>query len=249
MLPKGYMSEIKKYQRLTLGETEQFFIRMFAEEPLTTWEIAAYIKTMKVKHLAYKNVHDRVKRLLELGLIKEHQIMPRRAIKYRLTSRGLFERLMLDNFIFPLNYELYKDNIIMHTLLYQYFEPVTISKFGKVMTNLVTTYLTDCCNSILRTLEFFNDKDKDFGGDRHEQFLCDAIEGDIKNRIENLVAYTVKVAAAPRNPSPELPVDWYDERGISKQLCIEDLINDNKFMETLHRIKQNFDRGYKKFIT
>jgi hypothetical protein len=237
MLPIGFMSEVKKYQRIAIGGTEGYFIRIFAIQPSTAWKIYAHMK--KVKPMAYKNVHNRIKRLQDLGLIEVQEVMPRRAIKYRLTSRGLFERLMLHSTIFPLSLEFFKNNIILETILYQYFEPKTISKFESKASEFLTYYLNDCCESILGSLEFYNDDAKEF--DHKEESMAELLEENISTQVENFVSKIVKLSASfvSDGNGGLKPIDWFP---------IDQLAKDKKFLNRVERIKDHFDRGYKKFV-
>lgn len=111
--------------------------------------------------MSYKNVHKRVKRLETLGLIE--QIPERRSkereIKYKLTSRGLFEELLdfpwpdfsqkdpTDNVVvLPL---VYKDDIILQTILYQYFDLETVKKIMEIFGDLFFNgFIMNCCEGI-----------------------------------------------------------------------------------------------------
>lgn len=114
------MSEIKDYKPISpeLGNVELHFLRLFSRtDGLSAYDIFGDLKGRKP--MAYNNVHKRVKRLRELGLIDYKPISEvkkkfrRNAIYYRLTSRGLFERLLTINLESLAYLYLNKDNIIL----------------------------------------------------------------------------------------------------------------------------------------
>ena len=149
LLQKGFISEVINYQRITLGEREQYFILLFGQRSFSAYELFSFLKNRTGSPMAYKNVHNRIKRLVALGLLEQQEgDFKRNAIKYKLTSRGLFENLSMVNIPHPYVWVDYRDNIIMQTLLFQYFEVATIIKINQAgylpASNLVARYLRKC---------------------------------------------------------------------------------------------------------
>jgi hypothetical protein len=98
-------------------------------------------------------LHTRVKRLKELGLIEFEKETDRNAKHYKLTTKGLLH--IVSNYThYDSNLFIkYKDNIILQTLLYPYFEYETIKLEYERIQNcdssglnlLVSQYLRECC--------------------------------------------------------------------------------------------------------
>jgi len=79
---------IKEYHKMVnLGITEDTFLYLFSLRPYSTYDI---MKKLPQK-MAYKNVHTRVRRLKELGLIDfyANKYDGRAAILYQITESGL----------------------------------------------------------------------------------------------------------------------------------------------------------------
>ena len=144
-----FMSEIANYQKIYLDETEQIFIFLFAMRTFSASELFSQLRNQK--KLSYKNVFTTIQRLVELGLLEAVEgRFKRTAIKYKLTTRGLFERLALNGLfaIHPIIWYNYRENIILQTVLYRFFETRTIWNFRKAgysaVSILVSDYLRKC---------------------------------------------------------------------------------------------------------
>ena len=159
MLQKGFISEIENYSQLgsPLGEVESLFLLLYSahHKGLTAYDIFLYLQKQK-RPMGYPNVLKRVKRLQELRLIElvQGEFM-RKAKKYKVTTRGLFQSLLEHGFE-PRTLELYKDNIILNTILYQFFETTTIRKFVTLPRDVaLRDYIRSCCEKILKKLDKF----------------------------------------------------------------------------------------------
>jgi hypothetical protein len=232
MTANRFMSEIAKYRKLSLGGTEQLFLVLFALHTYSAYELWSYLKN--VKPMSYKNVHNKIKRLVVLGLIEEEKgNFKRNAIKYRLTSRGLFERLLLQSRVFhPTLWYNYKDNVILRTILYRYFETQTIWKFREpkytVMSALVTNYLRKCCEAILTNLEFSRETD---------------IDQLIRNELRDLLLKIISLSSIDKQEFDKIQ----SGEEMPRVFPYPTLRRDNKFMALLKEMKTDFDRGCKKF--
>lgn len=244
------MSEVMNYERITLGEREQFFILLFAQHSFSAYELCSYLKnkTRLMSPMAYKNVHERIKRLVALGLLEVQKgDFKRNAIKYKLTSRGLFENLSMANIAHAFVWLDYKDNVILQTLLFQYFEVPTIRKLRQagygVAADIVGRYLKKCCDSILLTLKQFRETEKKFS--EHETFkqqrmryLNANLDTAIRNELNDFVLTIVMATGGEQ------------ERGPGKELFpMSELRDDKKFMGILKEMKRDFDSGYAQFVT
>ena len=93
--------------------------------------------------MTYKNAHKTVIKLRDFGLIEEikEKHRYRKAIKYKATSRGLFQRFLIQqgNPVSLAVLKNYKDSIILHTILFKFFE---IRNYQRIQT-LLRTKLCD----------------------------------------------------------------------------------------------------------
>ena len=129
------MSEILKYNRVTLGSAERRFLNEMMGKKISVYSMWSILK--RSGHtMAYKNVHTRIKRLEKLNLIEkagEAEILE--AINYQLTTQGILyqvsrfvnidESLSWSDFL-----PYYSNNIIFETLVLPYFEEDTINHAG-----------------------------------------------------------------------------------------------------------------------
>lgn len=230
-----FMSEISNYHRLSLGETEKLFIIRFTVcSPYSAYD--AYTDMKKIKPMSYKNVHNKIRRLVALGLLQEEKgTFKRNAIKYKLTTRGLLERFLIGHpAVHPMVFELYQDNIILQTILYPYFEHSTIQKFADYHgLSYIMNYLTKCCDAILETVDSRR-KDKT---DLNDTTILWLVTREAINLIFNIVVLS------------NLVVKNADKPNITSLFPISALTSDKKFMGFLLGMKNEFDSGYKKFVS
>jgi hypothetical protein len=119
-------------------------------------------------------------------------------------------------------------DIILRTLLYRYFEPVTISKFKETASIAIANYLKKCCEAILQILKFSRESVEGF----REDIVDYQIERTILAEIKNFVLYIVVSSS-------------HEGR---KTFPITELTKDENFMLVVRKIKMEFDAGYKLFI-
>lgn len=234
-----FISEVKNYERITLGEVERRFLATFSVSSSVKNALSAYdifLRLKKRKPMAYNNVNTRVRRLHDLRLIQmvdKEGGYKRGAKKYRLTSRGLFEILMLEYNYRPAKISCltrYKDNVIMKTIVYEHFEDETIQNLRGDALWLITDYVGKCCASVLEILERYRINPERYGPKIDEYralVISDLINSEIKDFVTNIVT------------SSNLNEDLFP---------IKILAKDEKFMSILMRMKKDLEGGFKKFI-
>lgn len=254
MLKYGFMSEISTYERIILGDTEKQFLSLIAEGPKSAYQIFKRLKLMastKTRSMAYKNVHTRIKRLQELQLIERVKgNFKRKAIKYRLTSRGLFQRLLISPSLDWSFLNRYKDDIIIQTILFQYFEVETIRELSSLDVALLITssvgllvdYLRKCCEIILKKLERFRSM---ISGFRERVSAVTETEGVIDQFIEEMdksIRYEIKDFVFQI-----VTFSKYEQQ--NQDLIFSNLVlsKDKKFIGLVQEIKTDFDDGCKCF--
>ena len=266
MFQKGFMSEIRNYEKISLGETENLFINIFSVSNSKTkgktsysysaYEIFSILKKMG-KPMAYKNVHKRVRRLHILGLIEEVEKSGRNAINYELTTRGLFERLMIPLAVDITFLEHNKKNVILQNILYRYFEEQTIHEFGDASHHLAF-YLKNCCQAILtgvkslkpqlddldrRFLEWQQDLREDKLRPNFEELQKSYTEGMKDLIMEQIKNFILKIVSGAKYEYLER--DKHEPREYSTAFPTEILKNDDRFIPILLEMKNDFDFGCK----
>jgi hypothetical protein len=107
----------------------------------------------KKPSLAYKNVHRRIRRIHEAGLIEEITKQggyKHGAINYRLTSRGLmylFSELMTPKNIHEIMLK-YSQNTLFKFFVYGFFEKQTLTRSTPTLEFLLQDYIEEGCQKI-----------------------------------------------------------------------------------------------------
>jgi hypothetical protein len=260
MLSYGLISEIHNYKKLELGKTERIFLHIISMEPTSAYRISVGLRngfiwinegmlSTGINSMAYKNVHKRIKRLCDLGLIEQiHGNFKRKAKMYELAPRGLFERLLDDTPSPPDIVYLYRNYPIIETLIYQYFELETIKNFDLIALVELKRYLKKCCNEILNVLETYRYEEKFFEkwretdihiGENHNVFATH-LDETIKNEVKNFV---FKIVNMSKDEDPYRS-DQNDSNLFPRRL----LLQDKKFIHLLNEIKHDFDKGCKNYL-
>jgi hypothetical protein len=268
MLANGFISEVRNYERLGLGKTEKLFLRIISMEPTSAYRISVGLKRgapiisyskhgtilignsvlfTGIKSMAYKNVRKRISRLHSLGLIEQiHGNFKRNAKIYKLTPRGLFERLMDKDHDLPDIMGLYKNCPIIETLIYQYFELETIANFGEYPLIELRNYLTKCCEAILNTLDderYQIKRLKEWRGyiRPHQYDLFSfSLDETITNEAKNFVFKMVNMS---KDEDP-----YQSDPNYRNLFPRQSLLKDKKFIRLLQQIKKDFDSGCKNFL-
>jgi hypothetical protein len=153
------MSEVLKYERVTLGDTENRFLFEIMGDPKSAYSVYSILKG-RDRPMAYKNVYTRIKRLEELKLIEKiHGKFARRAINYGLTSQGLFYLLsQFATYTVRIDWakllDYYADSIILRTLVLPYFEIATLRFPDFNLWHSVLSYLRDCYLITLEGIDY-----------------------------------------------------------------------------------------------
>lgn len=258
MIEKAYMSEIKNYKRLPLGETDVFFLYLISRGEKSAYEILLSEKGIG-RTIAYKNVHEKVKRLESFGLIEQvKERFSRRAIKYRLTAYGLFQCILVSSdpvltnlkvLPYPeimLDERMKKESALLRITLYQYFSKETIEAFLKsfVWYDILQNYLRETCQEILRLLEGWEINPDTHGSERG--IVDSMIQDKVRNMIYQIVVTSKKnrIGLDPhRKPLDAGYTPYMSNKNILE--AIEVLSQDDKFLELLKVIREDFDEGCK----
>jgi hypothetical protein len=263
---KRYMSEVQNYKKITLGSTEELFLDLIAVRESSAYNIYSELnkgrgpkQKLEVddfvsshsqdRAMAYKNVHLRIKILCKLGLIEDTgEKQPRRAIKYRITTRGLFQCLLGYGIASPqvLLFS-YKDNIILQTLLYEFFEVETVKELMSIFgDHFFDDYLKKCCEQTLTVVvddvlsladhkknPEIEKKWPDYYPNIRLSHYGKHIDQVIKKELNNLY---FEILTLSTNPNYE---DKFPNSVISR---------DKKFLELLQNLEEMFHKGIKNLL-
>jgi hypothetical protein len=244
-----YFKEIPQYERIEkLHDIERssFFKIMNA------YQSGSYLKLRRHHESFNKDELNAIKRLQELNLIKvqdKQKSFLGRKIFYVLTSSGLF-------YIFSniLNYPpqlltKYQHDIILKTLLFQYFEVETIECSTARFYSVITQYLQECCRTTLQRLDVVKKSTK---GTSIPMNVKDTkiLESDLRWHAKVIafklaIMYSESSILQMANPddvaNDSATVTMYELESTMKMI----LSKDNKFMQLLEIVYTDFGDGYK----
>lgn len=140
---------MSKLEKISLGEAQRKFLYIIAKKPISAYDIHLQIK----KEIDIKNVRKTVTRLHKLKLIEIEGHYPRNAIRFRITSYGLFQ-LLCDRPMPISILEMYKNDIILQTILFDSFELETIKTWMSLRAPfLLMVYVRKCYQAILTSIQ------------------------------------------------------------------------------------------------
>jgi len=250
---------IKDFKDLGVTERETYYSFLILLGHNTAYKI--YSEVRKEKTISYKNVHERVKKLSDLKLISFKSYGQRGAKVYKLTSMGLFHVIksvpVLSDYLVE-----YKENVILQFLLFRFFEPETVRYFISPYAIIsLSNYLSLSCNELLKKMEEFQLSKR---SDKHES-LPEEIEHIVKKNIKSLI-HTILSSSSARKMKiimhnnktsydgttidlESLPGKLKGDPNYSYLFPRQSLKEDQKFITLLKEIKQEFDEGYKQFMS
>lgn len=246
-----YISEFLCVKRTRLDHADEYFLSHILRGYTSAYKLYSFLKAEDP--MAYKNVHRRIRRMHEAGLIEEISQpggYKHGAINFRLTNRGLmylFSELMTPKNIHEVMLK-YPKNSLFRFFVYNNFEKETLRHSTDTLTCLLQNYIEQCCQ-IIRL--FVDSPLADNWGAYEEGYL------DSGNNLKYNLAYQLewhkrsfilKVATL----NDEL-IDWrykvLHKRPNDRQETLELLANDKKFMTVLEEYGGEFRKGYDALIT
>ena len=162
---EDYLSQISKFQdrNYDLGPTASRILFYFILRPyLSTYQIFSFLRMTLSNRMAYKNVHEIVKKLHSLELIelvgkkllKKERDSLHNPIYYKLTTGGIFHLIYKDQISLMTSdigrikkfFQNYSENIVFRTILYPYFDEQSLSRMdNSIIIEGILDYLNKCC--------------------------------------------------------------------------------------------------------
>jgi len=255
-----YTNQIKKYNKITLGETEIMFLDSFSIRKQSAYGIAKSLEKSGMP-MSYKNVHRRVKRLEELNLITKDSVNPKhQSIIYKITARGIFQ-MMLDGPLYFTQWLIANhDDAVLQIILFDFFGEETVLKFNTIARlKVLEEYLRKCCERILTTVSNFRSSSNQ---NKKPADLEYAINELIHDELRNFIFQIVSMKKLPvRNFGlVDYNKPWFSEVGYEKEQMQKTdpdyseafpkatLMRDRKFMKILREIKNDFEKGSREYF-
>lgn len=256
---KEYISEVSKYKRVQLGNTEKYFLNeIIVGGQKSAYNLFSILKSHSVRNsMEYKNVYKRVKRLQELNLIEEaedagnNNKSKRGSIYYKLTSFGLF--YVIAELVQDLSVNLreilgrYGDSIIFESLLYPYFEKDTLMHASTRLYFAIIQYLQECCYTTLKMCDSIQAGARTIAEENKDASIKQ-LEVDLQWYVRSLAFKLVtKNDEFYRHITltSEDRIKIYDH---SQRASISILTKDKRFMQLLKMVAKEFEDGYNEIM-
>ncbi|MGC2426518.1 MAG: hypothetical protein WA421_05750, partial [Nitrososphaeraceae archaeon] len=211
-----------------------------------TGQLGSYLKFRDKDHSV--EIQSLAMRLISKGLLEEKKSRLLRGLRrYKLTSPGIFYVLTETRSYSPILLKKYKEDPVLSTLLYPYFEYDTISSTTARLYSLITQYLRQCCKITVYWLE-------DVVGTKNAEYNSEMIKSLALELEWNAKVLGFKIAimyiestilsSNPKSESGDASVAYYElERNMK-----ETLSKDQKFMALLNKVNKEFGEGYGELV-
>jgi len=263
----GYISEVVEPRPMEdIGYLEEEFLEFVLEGTTSPYQIFRRLKKEDgMQPIAYKNVHRRIRKLLDLNMIEEIKTLggfKHGARNFRLTTRGIvyiFSELGAPQSKSKILLSYYSANTLFKTFLYPYLEANTIKSATYSLFRLIENYLEECCRITRYALDWMvdytdrNDPHVTMLGSPPIVALHYQLNWHIRSFILKLCIMTEDVIDWREypNPDPETRSPSMDRIQCVKNDRMETftlLANDKKFMRALQEVEKPFSEGYKTII-
>jgi hypothetical protein len=165
---------------------------------------------------------------------------------FRFTTFGLFH-ILLDITIYPPQFLIkYKDDIIIKTLVYQFFEEKTIKMSTGRFYSHLTSYIQECCNLTMNAIEDINTSSKE----EDKLKITNRLKFDLEWMIRRLgfkfiIMYNdTNLLALNPELKDEIKISIYELESKMKGI----LSNDEKFIDLIKNLNKDFSEGYKEIM-
>jgi hypothetical protein len=256
----GYISEVTNVRSFPsdIDDTDEYFLFLILNKGLTSaYQIFSRLKAENT-HMAYKNVHRRIRNLFESNLIEEIKTeggFKHGARNYKLTTRGLVYLFSELGAPYSSNILLsYMDNILFTTFVDPCFERRTIRSATYSLSRLIENYLEECCRMTRYALEWM--VDYSYPDMQPRELLETAPIEVLRYQLNwHIRSFILKTTMMKDNF-----IDWRQWTGRplgSRTLhCIANdrmdtfllLSQDRKFVRAAEEIKEQFSEGFSKLV-
>jgi hypothetical protein len=239
---KDYFAALSKYKKVEITEQEKALLFRIMNDLDITGQLGSYLKFRDKDHSV--EIQSVAVRLIAQGLLEEKKSRLLRGLRrYKLTSLGIFYVLSETRSYSPILLKKYKEDPVLLTLLYSYFEFDTVNSTTARLYSVITQYLRQCCKTTAYWLE-------DVGGSKNAEYDNEMIRNLSLELKWNAKVLGFKIAIMyiessilslnPKTESGDASVAYYElERNMK-----ETLSRDKKFMALLNNVYKEFGEGY-----
>ncbi|HJU58270.1 MAG TPA: hypothetical protein VJ583_00850 [Nitrososphaeraceae archaeon] len=248
MVYSDYISSLLSYQKVTLTQEERSFIIKFIRGHDQSFKITSYFKLRNQSAEQRDASYLISKRLEDMGFIEVTKGKFLSNIKnYKFTTYGLFY-IFLNISIYPPQFLIkYQDDIILKTLIFQFFNEKTIKICTGRFYSQITSYLQECCNVTLNAIDDIKSADEN---EEEKVKIIDRLKFDLEWLIRRLcfkltIMYSeTNLLSINPNLTDDVKVTLYElETKMKLQLS-----KDSQFINLLKNLYKDFNEGYSELV-
>jgi len=248
MVYSNYISSLLSYQEITLTQEERSFIIKFIRGQDQSFKITSYFKLRNQSPDQRDASYLISKRLEDIEFIEVTKGKFLSNIKnYKFTTYGLFY-VFLNISIYPPQFLIkYQDDIILKTLIFQFFNEKTIKICTGRFYSQITSYLQECCNVTLNAIDDIKSADEK---EEEKVKIIDRLKFDLEWLIRRLcfkltIMYNeTNLLSINPNLNDDIKVTLYElENKMKLQLS-----KDSQFINLLKNLYKDFNEGYSELV-
>ncbi|HEY7110796.1 MAG TPA: hypothetical protein VH415_15325 [Nitrososphaeraceae archaeon] len=237
----NYFEELSKYRKLALSEQDKSLLYRIMNELDISSQLGSYLKFRDKDNTP--EIQTLATRLINYGLIEERKSRLYRGLrKYKLTTLGIFHILCETSSYSPILLKKYRENTVLRTLLYSFFEEETVNSATARLYGVITDYLRQCCRRTAATIEDISSLTGDEYVKEIKNNLALELEWNTKSLAFKIaVIYTESniMISNPKSESGDASFTYFELEHRMKEI----LSNDKKFMSLLAKVKEEFSEG------
>ncbi|MGD1838567.1 MAG: hypothetical protein ACPKPY_10990 [Nitrososphaeraceae archaeon] len=247
MTYSDYISQLTSYKNIKLtNDTKSYLLKIMTDDTKAFKQLRSYLKRKKSDES--DDPSDKLSAYLEqIDYIRSTKGKFLSGSKhFIITTYGLL--YIFSNIrSYPPQFLLkYNKNIILQTLVYEFFEEKTIKQCTGRFYSQLTQYIYECCNLSLTTLNDFNN----FDNEEEKIQLIDKLKFDLEWLIRRLgfkltIMYNENnILSIDPKLKDNVKVTLYESETNMKIL----LARDNNFIELIKSLEKDFNDGYNEFL-
>jgi hypothetical protein len=247
MVYSDYVSSLLSYQNINLTQEERSFIIKFIRGHDQSFKITSYFKLRNQPSDQRDASYLITKRLEDIEFIEVTKGKFLSNVKnYKFTTYGLFY-VFLNISIYPPQFLIkYQDDIILKTLIFQFFNERTIKICTGRFYSQITSYLQECCNVTLNAIDDIKSAEKE----EEKVKIIDRLKFDLEWLIRRLcfkltIMYNeTNLLTINPNLNDDVKVTLYElENKMKLQLS-----KDSQFINLLKNLHKDFNEGYSELV-
>lgn len=242
------ITELKNYKKYNLTDEEKSFIYKLITGHERTFNIKSYLR-IKNQETNSRSINERALNLEKYNFIENTKgKFLTKSTNYKITSYGIFYILTNISNYPPQFLSRYSENIILQSLLFQYFDTGTINSCTSEFYSIVTHYLKQCTNLLSNLFGELHGQENN--KEDKEKKIVKKIEKELTFYAKYLVFRIVltysdsNLLEFDRSVTDDTKVIIYEMENKMKLL----LSRDSKFIRLLEIVNKEFNEGCKEIL-